>query len=118
MAGMLQLQANSCSNVCGGYRREIREDEKKEDGKEKEEWERRGRTRKKGRRKIIMIILGNEARRRQTDRPLPAHVSPEGVQERRSGEETGQQRNPGQGQKIKLREYAKDTEIKRKEKVL
>ena len=92
MAGMLQLQANSCSNVCGGYRREIREDEKKEDGKEKEEWERRGRTRKKGRRKIIMIILGNEARRRQTDRPLPAHVSPEGVQERRSGEETDQQR--------------------------
>ena len=49
MAGMLQLQANSCSNVCGGYRREIREDEKKENGKEKEEWERRGRTRKKGR---------------------------------------------------------------------
>ena len=39
-----------------------------------------------------MIILGNEARRRQTDRPLPAHVSPEGVQERRSGEETDQQR--------------------------
>ena len=47
---------------------------------------------KRKRRKIIMIILGNEARRRQTDRPLPAHVSPEGVQERRSGEETDQQR--------------------------